>query len=224
MAINQNAKEGNGPNAYKKGNRSKSKRDTTEIVSMVKDYAEQQERWRKLAEARRESCTYTQEWATKLYGNVMGYVNGCLKSYDPETGKYKKAITRAGMQLASGVVSTDVFYKIMAGDYDYRLYEYVDLMHIDIDALAADNQGIKWYKDDKNTMVALIPFSEILQKAYLLAEAEAEQSMHVSGRITELSRLNVVHGWREERAPSSVNQTLVIGGEEEAKHILELLK
>ena len=71
---------------------------------------------------------------------------------------------------------------------------------------------------------SLIPFGEILQKAYLLAEAEAEQSMHVSGRITELSRLNVVHGWREEKAATTTNNTLVIGGEEEAKHILELLK
>ena len=224
MAINQNAKEGNGPNAYKKGNRTKSKRDTTEIVSMVKDYAEQQERWRKMAEARREACTYTQEWATELYSKVMGYVNDCLSSYDPESGKYKKAITRAGMQLASGVLSTDKFYKIMAGDYDYRLEEYIDLKQIDIDSIEPDVEGIKWYFDDQNRAVALIPFGEILQKAYLLAEAEAEQSMHVSGRITELSRLNVVHGWREEKAATTTNNTLVIGGEEEAKHILELLK
>ena len=213
-----------GENDYKKGNRTKSRRDTTEMVAITKDYARQQERWRKMAEARREACTYTQEWATELYSKVMGYVKDCLSSYDPESGKYKKAITRAGMQLASGVVSTDKFYKIMAGDYDYRLEEYIDLMHIDLDALPADNQGIKWYIDSQNRQVALIPFSEILQKAYLLAEAEAEQSMHVSGRITELSRLNVVHGWREEKTATTTNNTLVIGGEEEAKHILELLK
>lgn len=224
MAINQNAKEGNGPNAYKKGNRSKSKRATDHLVAVNAQYTEKIEQWRTMAEARRTACKYTQEWAAKLYVNVMTYVNGCLKSFDPETGKYLQAITRAGLQLAAGVISRDLFNKLCSGEYDYRLIEYIELNRIDVDTIQEDEQGVKWYKDSQTRQVPLIAFSEVLQKALLYAEAEAEQSMHINGRITELSRLNVVHGWREEKAATTTNNTLVIGGEEEAKHILELLK
>ena len=224
MAINQNAKEGNGPNAYKKGNRTKSKRNTAAIVEATEAYSEKVEEWRAMAEGKMNCCTYTQEHATTMYNKVMGYVNDCLSSYDPESGKYLKAITRAGLQLAAGVVSREVFSRLSNGDYDYRLYQYLDTHNIDIDSIPEDESGIKWVTDSDNRQIALIPYSHIIQKALLYAEAEAEQSMHINGRITELSRLNVVHGWREEKAATTTNNTLVIGGEEEAKHILELLK
>ena len=224
MAVNQHKKDGNGPNAYKKGNRSGSKRATGAMVRASEAYSDKVEEWRAMAEGHRKACKYSQEYAATLLESVMAYVKECLASYDSGSGKYLKAITRAGLQLAAGVVNRDVFYRLSNGDYDYRLFAYIDSQNIDVDSIPEDENGIKWYADEENRRIPLIPFSDIVQKALLYAEAEAEQSMHINGRITELSRLNVVHGWREEKAPTSVNQTLVIASEEEANRMLELLK
>ena len=140
MAVNQwdKGSSENGPNAHKKGNRTKSRRDADKIAEAGKEYGEHVEAYKKLAEKRRKACVYKQESAIHIYSRVKAYVE--------DRQAQEKPLTISGLILASGV-STDTYYKMSSGEYDYRLYEYMDLYSIDVEAISTYIDGMPVYID-----------------------------------------------------------------------------
>ena len=126
------------------------------------------------------------------------------------------------MILASGI-SRATWYEMLAGDYDYRLYQYIDTHNID-EMQKLDVDGMEAVINSDGEVVLLICYSEILQKAMLMLEEQTEERLYKSGRVGDIFSLKAIHGWREEQSPQTVNQTLVIATEEQAREAIKLLK
>ena len=214
MAINQYAKEGNGPNAHKKGNRTKSGRNPQNAININKQFGEEVAAYKEAAEKIRRAKKYKQEDLATIYKRIMDYI--------ADKREQDKPITVSGMILASGI-SRATWYEMLAGDYDYRLYQYIDTHNID-EMQKLDVDGIEAVINSDGEVVLLICYSEILQKAMLMLEEQTEERLYKSGRVGDIFSLKAIHGWREEQSPQTVNQTLVIATEEQAREAIKLLK
>lgn len=212
MAINQ-YKDGKGVNDYKKGNRTNSKRNAEHIKELARQYKEDISAYKEYAQKRRENRTVRQEDAGEYLNRLMDYIEECGD----------KPITRAEIILQLGVTK-DTYYRMKAGEYDYRLYEYIDIEHIhDTDAQVND-MGIPFVLDKDNREVLLIPYSEIIEKGELLLEAQTEARLYKAGRVGDIFALKSLHGWQEDTSPHTVNQTLVLASPEQAREAINLLK
>ena len=214
MAINQYAKEGNGPNAHKKGNRTKSGRNPQNAININKQFGEEVAAYKEAAEKIRRAKKYKQEDLATIYKRIMDYI--------ADKREQDKPITVSGMILASGI-SRATWYEMLAGDYDYRLYQYIDTHNID-EMQKLDVDGMEAVINSDGEVVLLICYSEILQKAMLMLEEQTEERLYKSGRVGDIFSLKAIHGWREEQSPQTVNQTLVIATEEQAREAIKLLK
>ena len=214
MAINQYAKEGNGPNAHKKGNRTKSGRNPQNAININKQFGEEVAAYKEAAEKIRRAKKYKQEDLATIYKRIMDYI--------ADKREQDKPITVSGMILASGI-SRATWYEMLSGDYDYRLYQYIDTHNID-EMQKLDVDGMEAVINSDGEVVLLICYSEILQKAMLMLEEQTEERLYKSGRVGDIFSLKAIHGWREEQSPQTVNQTLVIATEEQAREAIKLLK
>lgn len=214
MAINQYAKEGNGPNAHKKGNRTKTGRNPQNAININKQFGEEVAAYKEVAEKIRRAKKYKQEDLAAIYKRIMDYV--------ADKREQDKPITVSGMILASGI-SRATWYEMLAGDYDYRLYQYIDTHNID-EMQRLDVDGMEAVINSEGEVVLLNCYSEILQKAMLMLEEQTEERLYKSGRVGDIFSLKAIHGWREEQSPQTVNQTLVIATEEQAREAIKLLK
>ena len=214
MAINQYAKEGNGPNAHKKGNRTKSGRNPQNAININKQFGEEVAAYKEVAEKIRRAKKYKQEDLAAIYKRIMDYI--------ADKREQDKPITVSGMILASGI-SRATWYEMLSGDYDYRLYQYIDTHNID-EMQKLDVDGMEAVINSDGEVVLLICYSEILQKAMLMLEEQTEERLYKSGRVGDIFSLKAIHGWREEQSPQTVNQTLVIATEEQAREAIKLLK
>ena len=214
MAINQYAKEGNGPNAHKKGNRTKSGRNPQNAININKQFGEEVAAYKEAAEKIRRAKKYKQEDLATIYKRIMDYI--------ADKREQDKPITVSGMILASGI-SRATWYEMLSGDYDYRLYQYIDTHNID-EMQRLDVDGMEAVINSEGEVVLLNCYSEILQKAMLMLEEQTEERLYKSGRVGDIFSLKAIHGWREEQSPQTVNQTLVIATEEQAREAIKLLK
>lgn len=216
MAINKWDKGSleNGPNAYKKGNRTGSERNTEKITALNKRYVEEQQAYREYAEARRNSVKFNQAELSRRNDRLQEYVHQCYEDDEP--------ITRAGMILALGV-SRDTYYRMKDGELDYRLYEYMDLNGIsESDVMLTEDETP--YIVCEGESILLIPSSVMIQKAELQLEAQTEARLYKSGKVGDIFALKAVHGWQEEQSPKTLNQTLVIATPERAREAIAALK
>jgi hypothetical protein len=110
---------------------------------------------------------------------------------------------------------------MLAGDYDYKLFEYCDLHNIDINSI---DQTTTVVTDEENNDILLITYSQALQKAMLAVEEQTEERLYSKGRVGDIFSLKAVHGWQEDNTPQTVNQTLVIASPEEAERAIKMLK
>ncbi|NBI63169.1 hypothetical protein D3Z38_08950 [Clostridiales bacterium] len=132
-----------------------------------------------------------------------------------------KPCTRAGIILALGV-NKDTYYRYLSGEMDYLMEEHLLVNRIDIETAdriqLPDGQEIP-VDCAKNP---LIPFSEILQKAVLRLEEQAEERLYSKARPGDIFTLKQ-YGWTDERSPGTVNNTLVIASAEESDRALRML-
>ena len=218
MAVNQYKKDGNGPNAYKKGNRSDSRRETAHLTESAKQLSEDIATYKEIAEKVRQSRKYKQEDITVVYDRLLAYIDNQRAEERP--------LTVSGMIKASGI-SKSTWYEMLRGDYDYQLYQVLDTYKIDIhntidevDTIPVVNINI----NGEEKTIMLIVWSEMLQKAMLSIEEQTEERLYEKGRVGDIFALKSVHNWKEEQSPQTVNQTLVIATEEQARKAIELLK
>lgn len=216
MALNQydRGSKNNGANAHKKGNRKKGQpRNGKGLAAYSKRESEDIGRYKEAAERRRKKRKYRQE-------DLIGIIER-INAYIQEQKDGDRPFTVSGM-IRAAQVSKSTWYEMLGGDYDYRLIEYCDHHNIDIDTVPI---GVTTtITDAEGHEVALITYSEALQKAMLAVEEQTEERLYSKGRVGDIFSLKAVHGWKEEQSPQTVNQTLVIATEEQARKAIDLLK
>lgn len=212
------------PNDYKKGNRTKSRRDPTVIQSLSKQYSEDIDKYKRFAEARRNRVVYKQERTGEFYNNILTYLK--------DREENERPFTVAGLQLAMGV-PPEAYNRMCSGEYDYLFEQYIDINNIDIDTVNSYIDGMPVINQDFTDLqdleelkgaVMLIPYSFMMQKALLKIQEQTEERLYLKGRVGDIFALKAQHGWKEDEAPHTVNQTLVIASEEQARKAIESLE
>lgn len=134
----------------------------------------------------------------------------------------KKPYTKAGMILALGICK-DTFYRYLNGKMDHLLQEHIAINNIDIDdcdKVIVDDVGTEIAVDsDGNPLIA---FSDVLQKALLRLEEQAESRLYAKARPGDIFTMKQ-YGWTDEKSPNTVNNTLVIASAEESDRALKML-
>ena len=166
---------------------------------------------RNLAIAKRERSPYSPERQGEFIDKLANYVE--------EQGRLKKPLTIAGFILASGIPKR-TWYDMKEGRYDAGIEEYKALKGIPMDA--------EEYTTDDGEMLSLIPWSDIIDNCYLLAQQERETAC-IAGKagnvVGNIFLLKSQHGLSDQ--PQQVqNQTniQVVASAETAIKALEMLK
>lgn len=224
MAINGHDKGSleNGPNAYKKGNRTNIRRDASAMKDISKKYSEEIKGYREFAADRQRRIKFPQEMTGEVYRRIRDYVKSKSESELP--------LTVSGLILALGC-SSDTYYRLQAGDMDYLLYQYLDRQDIDLDTIDTSIDTMPYVAgpnadfDTMKDVVLLIPYSSLIQKAHLLIAEQTEERLYLKGRVGDIFALKAQHGWQEdEQQARTVNQTLIIADENQARKAIEMLK
>lgn len=190
-------------------------------------YTQEMDAYKRMAEQRKKRRSLPQEEIYAVYQKVGMYIQ--------EMADKEKPLTISGMTLASGK-TTEVWKKANNGSYDHYLEEFIkahgdridgyvcDMPYVEIEneQLADKYSGLDGYGKGKVT-VLLEPISVVLEKARLMLEEQTETRLYEKGRVGDIFALKSKHGWRDDKSPDTVNQTLVISTDE-AKKALELLK
>ena len=215
MAVNQwdKGSTNNGPNAHRKGNRSKSKRNPSVMVEATKRISEDITRYKEIAEKVRKSRKWKQEDLAGIYDRLNTHISEANED---------EPLTIAGMMLAAGMMKED-WYAAVNGEYDYRLYEYIELHDINTADALINSDGFP-HITTENGDILLIPYSSVMQKAILMKEAADERRLLKKGRVADIFNMKALHNWQEETSPHTVNQTLVIASPEQAQDAIKLLK
>ena len=95
---------------------------------------------------------------------------------------------------------------------------------MDVADVPENIDGIPYITEDDGHIVMLITYGAVIQKAVLCKEAQTEERLYDKGRVGDIFSLKALHGWKEDASPSTVNQTLVIASEEQARKAIDLLK
>ena len=216
MALNQydRGSANNGANAWKKGNRTKGQpRNGKGLAEFNKAHGEQIGKYKESAEKWRKSRKYRQEDLCGIMERIQEYINRQQQEDRP--------LTVAGM-IRAAEISRATWYEMIRGDYDYRLIEYTETHDIDISNLPMGETVV--IENDEGEKIALIMYSEALQKAMLAIEEQTEERLYSKGRVGDIFALKAVHGWKEEASPQTVNNTLVLATPEQAREAINLLK
>lgn len=157
---------------------------------------------------------YTQDFANILYGRMLKYIDECADKGEP--------LTFSGIQLAVKLPK-DQWKKMRNGDYDWEFSSFLDINDITADDIYYEDDIP--YTDKTGEKVILVPFSEIIEWVYLRVEKETEVRLYKNGRSGDIFALKAKHNWQEaDKQPQTVNQTLVIASEEQARKAIEMLK
>ena len=132
-----------------------------------------------------------------------------------------KPYTRAGIILALGICRS-TYDRYLKGEMDYLIEEHILINQIDIEACSRIQleDGSEIPVDGAGN--PLIPFSQILQKALLKLEEQAESRLYGKARPGDIFTMKQ-YGWTDERSPGTVNNTLVIATAEESDRALKML-
>ena len=182
------------------------------LIEESKDYKRSVEYYKEMIRKYQSNAKYKQDFSWELYTRLAGYIQAMRESGRP--------ITSAGLILASGM-SKGSWVKMCHGEMDHQLMIYMD-MHDCTEVYDYDGMPCC---DVDGKRVILLPMSEILEKIYLIKEDEVETRLYEKGRVADIFALKAGHGWiEEEKAPHTVNQTLVIASPKEAEEAIKLLK
>ncbi len=157
---------------------------------------------------------YSFEDTGKMIQKISNYFIICNEN--------KKPYTRAGLILALGICN-DTFYRYLNGKMDHLLQEHIAINNIDLnecDRVVIDDLGTEIAIDSDGN--PLVPFSDVLQKALLRLEEQAESRLYWKGRPGDIFTMKQ-YGWTDENSAKTVNNTLVIASKEESDRALRML-
>lgn len=166
---------------------------------------------RNLAIARRERSPYSPERQGEFVEKITAYIE--------KQERERKPLTIAGFILASGIPKQS-WYDMKNGRYDAGLEEYKALKGIPADAE-------EWVTED-GVVLSLIPWSEIVDRCYLLAQQERETAC-IAGKagnvVGNIFLLKSLHDLSDQ--PQQVQHQTniqVVANAETAIKALEMLK
>ena len=166
---------------------------------------------RKLAIANRNRSPYTPQTQGTLIERLTNYVE--------EQERIGKPLTVAGFILASGVPERS-WYDLRDGMYDASIEEYKLTHDIPLDAME--------YTTEDGEILSLIPWSEIINRCYLLLQQERELGC-VAGKagnvVGNIFLLKSQHGLSDmpQQIQSQTN-IQIVANSETAMKALEMLK
>lgn len=166
---------------------------------------------RNLAEKRRQKSPYSVEKQGEFIKRLSDYVQT-----QQEAGK---PLTVSGFILASGIPSR-TWYHMKAGDFDAMIEEY-KITH----DLPPETEE---YTTEDGEVLSLIPWSEVIDRCYLIAQEERETAC-VAGKagnvIGNIFLLKAQHGLTDQ--PEMVSQQTniqIVADAETAMKALEMCK
>lgn len=166
---------------------------------------------RKLAIAKRNNSPYAPEKQNEFVEKLANYVE--------EQQSHNKPLTISGFILASGIPQK-TWYRMKDGEYDTGIEEYKLTHDIPLDA--------EEYVNEDGEIIPLVPWSEIIDRCYLLAQQERETAC-ISGKagnvIGNIFLLKSQHGLSDQ--PEQIqNQTniQIVASAETAIKSLEMLR
>ena len=166
---------------------------------------------RKLAIAARNRSPYTPETQGMFIERLTNYVD--------EQDKKGKPLTVAGFILASGIPER-TWYDMRNGVFDAGIEEYKLTHDIPIDAME--------YTNEDGEILPLIPWSELINRCYLLLQQERETNC-VAGKagnvIGNIFLLKSQHGLSD--APQEIKSQTniqIVANSETAMKALEMLR
>lgn len=198
------------------GNTTNSIRNSEVAVLLSKAYSEEIQGYRKYADGMRKRRKYKQEAMTEYYDKLGEYL--------AEKAKDKKSITLSGIWLKLGV-NKDFWSKAKNGEYDYLLYEYMDINGVSDSDVTMINDIPYHVADNKKVM--LISYSDFVEKVDYLIQDQLESGIYTNkgnqaGYIFGLKNLS---GWRDDGDTPLhvVNNTLNISGDQALKAMKMLI-
>ena len=181
--------------------------------------------YREVNKARQEITAAARELAIKCREKSpysvekQGIFIDRLAKYIEEQRENGEPLTVSGFTLAAQIPQR-TWEKMRHGEYDTMIYEYKMLHGIDEDAIEAVN--------DDGEVVSLLPWSEIVDKCYLLAQEERERGC-ITGKagnvVGNIFLLKAQHGLNDQ--PDQIaHQTNVqiVADAETALKALEMCK
>lgn len=198
------------PNDYKKGNRTKGNRETTAIQALNAAYKQEIDTYKRMAENRRATRRYRQEDLALYLGRVVEYIESKKDSGKP--------LTISGVTLAMKV-NSEAFKGMRNGEYDYLLDEFITLNGVSEEEWEWIDGYPYW------NGVAMFSYSEMLDMVYLMIQDQRETACSSlrGNPAGNIFLLKAQQGFREDEAPQTVNQTLVIADVDKAKEAMKLL-
>ena len=145
------------------------KPNTKRISQFNTWYSQDIEEYKRFAEGRSQSHRFTQEYLTELTEKIVTYIRE--KEYED------KPLTIAGFYLALGIQKKD-YFRMKNGEFDYRLYQYMEYHKIEPAEIRSDWQEplgyIDYWIDADGQIWVMNTYSEIIEKALLVMQEQVE--------------------------------------------------
>lgn len=194
-----------------KGNRNHKEIKPIDYAEVSKARAEITEAARKLAESCRARSPYSVEKQGLFIEKLENYVKEQMDSGEP--------LTISGFNLAAGIPQR-TWEKMRHGEYDTMIYEYKMLNDIPEDVTQITNED--------GEILSLLPWSEIVDKCYLLAQEQRERGC-IAGKagnvIGNMFLLKAQHGLSDQ--PEQIqtqNNIQIVADAETAMKALEMCR
>lgn len=191
------------------------------IEAHRKDIVDQAKKSGEAVKAAKEIVSIKRANRPPKYGATdTGLMINRISQYFQRQDEEGRPYTRAGIILALDITK-ETYYRYLHGELDYLLDEHIAINNIDIDACdVVKADGIELKVDCAGN--PLISFSDILQKALIRLEENAEERLYKKARPGDIFTMKQ-YGWTDEKSPGTVNNTLVIASAEDADTALRML-
>ena len=184
-------------------------------------YTQELDTYKAFAAARRSRRKFTQERLGEMYEQTQAYICECADTHTP--------MTIAGMQLAMGI-DRNTWSRAKAEELDYLLEEFVSLHNVTDDDVSVID-GLPWFvrtREDTGEIESrtlLIAYSEFVEKCTMLLQDQLERNCYTNkgNPAGSIFGLKAQFDWREEQAPTTYSQTLVIADAAQAQKAMKML-
>lgn len=191
---------------------------TDKIKAMTKTYHDDMDAYKKYAEARRNSQTFTQEMLWTLYQQAKDYFIKCIEDGKP--------LTIGGLTLALGV-TRKALKQMRDGDFDGRLFQYISMYGIDESEIQTENDEffrgynpLKYITDEAGNRVMMMMYSEVVETLIAVVEADCEEGLFGSKPVGRIYYLKAVFGLTDQPHTAPIETDTFVPDREAAEQSL----
>ena len=199
------------------------KANTDKITMFNTWYSKDIKEYKRFAKNKSNAFRYSQEYLTELTTNIVSYLKGTKESGKP--------LTIAGFYRSMNIQKKD-YYKMKNGDFDWKLYQFMDFNNIqetDIQVFEDGTLGfVEYWLDADGQFFVMNTYSEIIEKALLVLEMQAEERLLSAKSNSSISAaifiLKAKFGWSDKPDTNVLisNSTMNVANKQEADRIFKL--